>query len=136
MRKALVQAIYAWLMETDDPFHVLNKALDSFKVCEDDRIRGEEMFAAIMQRDDTLAEPLGSALEHWDLDRIGVVERAIIYLALYEILYKPDVPLEVAIDEAIRLAKEFAGDDSARFVNGIIDAISARIDTPGIQDPS
>ena len=136
MRKALVQAIYAWLMESDTPIHVLREAMTTFEVSADDRERGEEMFSAIIDHHESLAAYLSGALEHWDLDRIGFVERAIIFLALYELRHKPDVPLEVAIDEAIRLAKEFAGDDSARFVNGIIDAISTQIDTPDVQDHS
>lgn len=136
MRKALIQAIYAWFMDTDDPLRVLQEAFTTFKVSDDDRERGEEMFTAIMEHRDSLTSSLSGALDHWDLDRIGVVERAIIFLALYELRYKPDVPLEVAIDEAIRLAKEFAGDDSSRFVNGIIDAISSRPDVSEIQDRS
>jgi len=136
MRKALIQAIYAYFMDTDNPRHVLQEALKTFKVGDDDRERGEEMFSDIIHHHDSLTISLSGALEHWDLDRIGIVERAVIFLALYELQYKPDVPMEVAIDEAVRLAKEFAGDDSARFVNGIIDAISSRLDASELQDPS
>lgn len=125
MRKAVVQSIYAWLMEADDPYQVLYNRLDYFSVSSEDADRARTVLTDVMSGRAAVDAELSSALEHWDLERVGVVERSIIYLALHEIWNCPDVPLEVAIDEAVRLAKEFAGEDSARFVNGIIDAASA-----------
>jgi transcription antitermination protein NusB len=59
----------------------------------------------------------------WALDRIAPLERNILRVALYELLHRPDVPAEVAIDEAVEAAKELCGTDAPGFVNGILGAV-------------
>jgi transcription antitermination protein NusB len=58
----------------------------------------------------------------WSLDRIAPLERNIMRVALYEALHRDDVPVEVALDEAVELAKEYCGADAPSFVNGILGA--------------
>ena len=69
-----------------------------------------------------LDERITSASEGWTADRLGAIERNILRIALYE-LDGDDVPDEVAIDEAVTLAKRYATDDAARLVNGILGRI-------------
>jgi N utilization substance protein B len=64
----------------------------------------------------------------WPLDRMPAVDRAIIRIAVWESRYNPDVPIGVAIDEAVELAKELSTDDSPKFVNGILTAITKDAD--------
>jgi N utilization substance protein B len=59
----------------------------------------------------------------WELDRIAPLERNAMWVALYEIEHSEDVPVEVAIDEAVELAKEYCGADAPGFVNGVLGAI-------------
>ena len=59
----------------------------------------------------------------WSLERIAPLERNILRVALYEMLHRPDVPDEVAIDEAVEAAKELCGADAPAFVNGILGAV-------------
>jgi transcription antitermination protein NusB len=59
----------------------------------------------------------------WTLDRIAPLERNIMRVALYELLHRPDVPAEVAIDEAVEAAKELCSADAPKFVNGILGAV-------------
>jgi N utilization substance protein B len=61
--------------------------------------------------------------EHWQLDRMAVVDRNILRLAIYEILGGDNVPGKVAINEAIEIAKKFGTEESSRFINGILDRI-------------
>jgi N utilization substance protein B len=60
----------------------------------------------------------------WPLDRMPAVDRAIVRIAVWESRYNPEVPVGVAIDEAVELAKELSTDDSPKFVNGILTAIT------------
>jgi N utilization substance protein B len=60
----------------------------------------------------------------WALDRMPALDRAILRLAIHELLDRPDVPLAVVIDEAVELAKRFSTDDSGRFVNGVLAAVA------------
>jgi N utilization substance protein B len=63
----------------------------------------------------------------WDLERIAPLERAILRVALYEMLYRRDVPDEVAIDEAVETAKLYSGMDAPGFVNGILGGVMKRL---------
>lgn len=58
--------------------------------------------------------------EGWHLERMPILDRNLLRLALYEMRYEPDVPDAVAIDEAVRLAKELSTEDSGRFINGLL----------------
>ena len=79
--------------------------------------------------DGTLAERdrLDALIERhatgWSLDRIAPLERSILRVALFELGHRPDVPAEVAIDEAVEAAKELCGTDAPGFVNGILGAV-------------
>lgn len=77
-----------------------------------------------------LDERLRTYAEHWDLERMGAVDRNIMRAALYEMLYRDDIPPVVSIDEAVELAKEFNGWESARFVNGILDRAARDLPRP------
>lgn len=63
------------------------------------------------------------ATDHWRLERMHVMDRLILRLAVYEFMFEPDTPGKVIINEALELARTFSADDSVRFINGILDAI-------------
>ncbi len=71
-----------------------------------------------------LDEKIDKSAKGWSITRIGKVELAVLRLAVYEMLYDDDIPVGVAIDEAVELAKRFGGDSSGPFVNGILAALS------------
>jgi transcription antitermination protein NusB len=76
--------------------------------------------------DERLAEvdkTLREALDNWRMDRLSTIDRGVLRLAAVEILYVDDVPPKVAIQEAIHLAEAYGGEDSPRFVNGVLDAL-------------
>ncbi len=72
---------------------------------------------------DFLNSRISSAADHWQLDRMGIVERNILRIALYELYFLDDIPPKVSINEAVELAKKYANKDSPAFVNGILDRI-------------
>ena len=61
--------------------------------------------------------------EHWRLERMALVDRNLLRLALYELLHQPEVPVKVVINEAVELAKRYGSEDSGAFINGILDRI-------------
>jgi N utilization substance protein B len=73
-------------------------------------------------------ERIEKASENWSLDRMPAVDRSLLRLAAYEMVYVNDVPVSVSINEAVNLAKRFGGDDSPRFVNGILGRIATQIE--------
>jgi N utilization substance protein B len=66
---------------------------------------------------------IAASAEHWELDRMAVVDRNILRLAVYELLFEPGVPAKVAINEAIEIAKKFGTTESGRFINGVLDRV-------------
>lgn len=69
---------------------------------------------------------LAEASSNWTPDQMAKVERTLLRIAIYEILFLPAVPLKAAINESIELAKTFGGPDSGKFVNGILGKIASR----------
>jgi len=78
--------------------------------------------AGVANREEDLNAQIQKFSIGWDVSRISRLTRAIMQLAIYEILYVEDVPTGVAISEAVRLAKKYDGDDTGSFVNGILGA--------------
>ncbi len=74
----------------------------------------------------SLDRMIEDASEHWRIERMNVVDRNILRLAVFELLYCTDVPYKVVIDEAVELGKVYGTEDSPSFINGILDAIAKR----------
>jgi len=70
---------------------------------------------------------IATASEHWSLNRMSRVDRSILRLASYEVLFLEDIPLNVAIDEAIEISKRFGSDNSSIFVNGVLDKVASSL---------
>lgn len=70
---------------------------------------------------------LCAALQNWDLRRLGAVDRAILRIAVAEMLIHPEIPPAVTINEAIEIARDLASSDSARFANGVLDRVRKEI---------
>ena len=81
-----------------------------------------ELAEAVVERHEELDRRITEASDEWTADRLGALERNILRLALLE-LDRGDVPLEVAIDEAVTLAKRYSSEDAGRLVNGILGRI-------------
>jgi N utilization substance protein B len=82
-----------------------------------------ELVEGVTEHRPELDELIGRHASGWSLDRIAPVERNILRVALYEMLHRPDVPDEVAIDEAVEAAKELCSADAPGFVNGILGTV-------------
>lgn len=87
------------------------------------RAFAETLVRGTKQRQAAIDELIVRAAEHWDLDRMAVVDRNILRLAVYELVWHTDIPPKVAINEAIEIAKKFGTAESSRFVNGVLDRI-------------
>lgn len=73
---------------------------------------------------DEIDRVIQRAAEHWDMKRMAAVDRNILRVAVYEILYSKDIPPAVTINEALEIAKKFSSVESASFINGLLDKIA------------
>jgi N utilization substance protein B len=69
---------------------------------------------------------IAASAEHWRPERMAVIDRLILRMAVYQLRHVPDVPPNVVINEAIELARRFGGEESGRFVNGVLDAVKRK----------
>jgi N utilization substance protein B len=98
----------------------------------------QAMTAGVLKKRKILDEIIGKAAPDWPVDKISAVDRNIIRLGLYELLFGDydHVPPKVALNEAIELAKSYGGESSSRFVNGVLGAIYKEIGEPGKEQKS
>ncbi|MCC7517964.1 MAG: transcription antitermination factor NusB [Verrucomicrobiae bacterium] len=89
-----------------------------------------ELARGVIARRELLDEKIRHYAQNWSLERIAAVDRAILRLAIYELLFRDDIPPVVSINEAIDLAKNYSTADSGRFVNGILDRVKFELKRP------
>ena len=94
------------------------------------RVFVEALVAGVTAHQEEIDRRIQSCVANYDLHRIAAVDRNILRIAVYEMLYIEDVPPVVSINEAIEIAKRFGGEESGRFVNGILDRIRAELPRP------
>jgi N utilization substance protein B len=85
----------------------------------------EELVTGTTAHREEIDTLIASHAEHWQFSRIALVDRNILRVATYELLVCKDIPEKVILNEAIEIAKQYGGEDSSRFVNGILDRIRA-----------
>jgi len=92
----------------------------------DDEVRAftEEIVKGTYRHLKIINAKILACAKNWTLDRMAIVDRNVLRMAAYEILYRMDIPPSVTINEAIELAKKFGTDESGAFVNGILDSVA------------
>jgi transcription antitermination protein NusB len=113
-RRAAVFALYQSEVTGREPADQLDEGATGFT---------RELVDGTVAHQDEVDELIARHSRGWSLDRIAPLERNIMRVALYELLHRPDVPAEVAIDEAVEAAKELCSADAPAFVNGILGAV-------------
>ena len=84
----------------------------------------KKLLDGVQEKGDAINQLIRKFAENWRLERMSVIDRNILRLAVYEVHYQDDVPISVAINEAVEIAKRFSTDDSAPFINGILDGVA------------
>lgn len=135
-RSIILQTLFEWDQNNtpkDETFEALKRNVDEFAKNKSDLPFMERVLDGVLQKQKELDLVIEKAAPEWPLDRISPIDRNILRLGLYELLFsdRAEVPAKVAINEAIELAKQFGGDNSGRFVNGVLGAVYKEIGEPG-----
>ena len=106
-------------------------------VCNFDLPEGARAFAAqlvsgVAERLPQLDAAIASRAHHWRIERMAVVDRNVLRIAVFELL-SSDTPVQVVLDEAVELARRFGGEGSSAFVNGILDAVAKDLRNPALE---
>jgi N utilization substance protein B len=126
-RKSRVIALQA-LFELDAvghaPDETIARLLDGLSVGADVKQFAEELVHGVMENRDRIDQTIRDTAPAWPLEQVSAVDRNILRLAIYEILIDNNVPMRAAINEAVELAKDFGGENSPRFINGVLGSVS------------
>lgn len=90
----------------------------------------EELIKGVEAHKAELDKHIQQFAEHWNVNRMGAVDRNVMRVAMFEMLHRPDIPPVVSINEAVEIAKELSGEESGKFVNGILDRARKDIGRP------
>jgi N utilization substance protein B len=96
----------------------------------EERLFAEPLIRGALEHRDALDEHIKKHVKNWEIHRIAAVDRNIMRLAIYEMLYRDDIPPVVSINEAVDIAKKFSTQDSGKFVNGVLDKIKGELMRP------
>jgi len=135
-RRQAREWVVQFLFQTEFNPGELDEALSDFwddeekKPLDRDRDYVNEVIRGVIDQQLKIDRTLKRYTDNWDVDRLGVLERSVLRVAVYEMLFRADVPPVVSINEAIEIAKAYSGQKSARFVNGVLDRIQKELDRP------
>ena len=123
-REVALQFLYQLdLNDADDPSPHDEEFWARHPVDEDTRVFADALVRGAKTNQAKIDHAITQFAEHWDLERMAVVDRNLLRLALFELKHVDDVPAKVAINEAIEIAKKFGTKESSRFINGLLDRI-------------
>ena len=140
-RSIVLQTLFEWDLNDIDRKEiadVLKRNVEEFASNKTDGPFIEKLLDGVLGKQSELDQVIEKAAPDWPIDRISPVDRNILRLGLFELLFadRNEVPAKVAINEAIELAKQFGGDNSSRFVNGVLGAVYKEIGEPGKEEQS
>jgi N utilization substance protein B len=140
-RSVVLQTLFEWDFrdcKKDFADEALQRNAQEFAPGAGDLPFMEELLDGTIARKSDLDMVIEKAAPEWPLDRIALVDRNVLRLGLYELLFsdREKVPAKVAINEAIELAKNFGGENSGRFVNGVLGAVYKELGEPGKDEVS
>jgi N utilization substance protein B len=96
----------------------------------------ERLVRGVVERQEEIDARISVAADRWRLERMAIVDRNVLRLAVYELLFESVTPAAVVIDEAVEVSKKFGGEDSSAFVNGMLDAVRRSLGLPDPGTPS
>lgn len=139
-RSTVLQALYEWDFgdQKIDPKEILARDTSEFASGVADHNFMNALLTSVISKQKDLDEIIVKAAPDWPIDKIGVMDRNILRIGLYELLFsdREQVPPKVAINEAIELAKKFGGENSSKFINGVLGAVYKEMGEPGKDDES
>ena len=122
-RELALKVLYRFEDGDTDLSSVIEKVLEAKKY----QIQDKDFSKILVQRTvanlKELDKRISGVIENWEYDRISVVDKIILRIGACEIIYFDDIPPQISINEAIEIGKKYGGNDSGRFINGVLDAI-------------
>jgi N utilization substance protein B len=125
-RRLALQALYEIDCTDHQVSTVLNERLESDSYREETRTLTTRLVSGVLEHRDQLDALIRRYAPEWPLDQIAILDRNILRIAIFELIIDDSVPVKVAINEAVELAKTFGAESTPRFINGVLGTLAAR----------
>jgi transcription antitermination factor NusB len=122
-RESAIQVLFHLEFSPDDPREVFDLICENFRTQESIKPFSAQLVQGVCEKREELDALIIHASNNWRLERMARLDKCILRLAAYEMMFMHDIPPKVSIDEAVDLGKKFGGEDSGSFINGILDNI-------------
>ncbi len=130
-RELALQMLYALDINPLEQREALQLFRDNTRAAGNVRVFAEDLVAGVAANLAAIDGAIEAKSKNWALSRMARVDLSILRLAVFELLFRPDIPKNVTINEAIEVAKKFGTEDSPAFVNGILDEVAAGLPEKG-----
>jgi N utilization substance protein B len=122
-RQVAFQTLFQIDLANSDVETALEQRLDDAALDVDNQEYVKEVVRGVMQKLPALDAQISAVSKGWQVHRLGFVDRNILRLAIYEIVFMDEIPVRVAVNEAVELAKEFGDEESPKFINGLLGTV-------------
>jgi len=122
-RTIVAQAIFAVEFRDVDPDNTFDYLMEEFGSQISEKDFPKKLFKGVLEHKKDIEEVVTASAPEWPLDRILAIDRAILEIGIYELMYDKEIPPLVTINEAVELAKELGNDNSHKFVNGVLSTV-------------
>ena len=126
-RELALQALYSFDLNPMELRQALVLFWENNRAAPAVRDFAEQLVLGVAQQRDELDRWIGEKSTNWSLSRMAKVDLNILRIAVYELLHRPDIPKNVTLNEAIEVAKKFGTEESAAFINGILDEVASKV---------
>jgi len=122
-RELALCALYQWELAGTEPGAGVEVVAEHFEAAKKSIPYGQQLALGVAEKRPEIDSLIEQNTSRWRIERMSVVDRNIMRIAVFEMLFMEDVPSTVAINEAIEVAKKFSTDDGPAFINGVLDAV-------------
>jgi N utilization substance protein B len=130
-RELAIQVLYHLEYNPGNPDESFDTVCKSFQPRKEIRAFAKELVVGVWTNKEALDRLISSASKNWRIERMSRVDRNILRLAVFEVLYLGEIPPKVSIDEAVELSKKYGTEDSGAFVNGVLDYVYNTLEREG-----
>ncbi len=132
VREKALQALYAVRQSGDSLQHVMDSVVkEELKDSKEARRFAEQLIFRTLDHEEELDEIISAQTKNWDINRLALIDRLVLKMALCEFMYFEEIPTKVTINEAIEIVKRYSTAKSGQFVNGILDAALDKLKAEG-----
>ena len=130
IREKVLQILYAYEMNHDGHKQIVLSLLEDVDDPSDKEF-ANELISKVIKYSDDFDKKIKERVANWEMNRIALIDKVLLRMGICELLYFPDIPPKVSINESIEISKEYSTARSGKFINGILDAILSEIKESG-----